>query len=275
MAIIEGGVVIQDGVPRAVNPFGKVRVVRAGESIQTAINAMAAGDTLYIEPGDYDEAISIVTDNLTLIGIGSRGAVAIAPSAANGIAVLIDGTGAGGRVEEVTLINIGGEGKGTGGGLHVKGNIRRLRFAGCKFEGGTFGAKFESTANGSVGDVIADDCEFAWTTSGVHITASGGGDPVTNLWLRHCTWHDCSAEWILSDVAHTTGLQVLAGVFAKEEDASAPVAGQIDVAVASSEGIFADCIFDLATMAIATLIIAAGIRWVGNKTEAGVGGRPA
>ena len=275
MGIIEGGVVILDGIPRSFNPFGKTRRVQSGTTIQSVVNAAAAGDVIYIDGGDYDEQVSITKDNLTLVGVGSRGAVAIAPTAANPKAITIDGTGAGGRVEEVTLINLGCEGSGTGGGLHVKGDIRRIRFYGCKLEGGAFGCKLESTAQGSVGDLRFEDCEFAWTTTGLHLTASGGGDPVTNVYVRGGLFHYCSAEWILSDVAHTTGLWVAESLFAKEEDASAPVAGQLDVAVASSEGLFAGNFFDLATMASATLVIASGIRWVGNMTEAGVGGRPA
>lgn len=274
--IIQGGVVIEDGIPRPVDPFAKVRIVLSSATIQAAINAAAAGDIIYIQPGDYDEALSITKDNLTLVGLGARGAVAVAPSAANGIAILIDGTGAGGRVEEVTLVNIGGEGNGTGGGLHVKGNVRRFRAYGCKFEGGEFGVKLESTGADplTVGDTRFEDCEFAWTNTGLHLSVTGAGDPVTQTSLRHCLFHDCATEWILSNGAYTTGLWVKDCVFAKEEDASAPVAGQLDVAVAGSEGIFAGNAFDLATMAIATLVIADGIRWVGNTTEAGVGGRP-
>lgn len=272
MGIIEGGVVIEDGIPRSVNPFGKTRRVQAGTTIQSVINAASAGDVIYIDAGDYDEAVTITTDNLTLVGIGSRGAVAIAPSAANAKAITIDGTAS--RIEEVTLVNIGGEGNGTGGGLHVKANIRRLRFAGCKFEGGVFGAKLESTAAGSVGDVIFDDVEFAWTTTGLHLTASGGGDPVTNVQVRRSLFHNNTGRCILSDVAHTTDLTVSDCIFAGDEAAAAPTNEFVKVDVASTSGLFARNSFYLATMAVAKLAIAAGVLWVGNTTEAGVGGRP-
>lgn len=275
MAIIEAGVVIEGGIPRSLNPFATVRRVPSGTTIQSVVNAAVAGDIIAIEPGDYDEQLSIVKDNLTLVGLGGRGAVAIAPSAANPTAIKIDGSGAGGRVEEVTLINIGGEALGTGLGLHILSDNRRHRFYGCKFEGGTSAVKLESDATGALGDSRFEDCEFAWTTRGLHITASGGGDPITQTYLRDCLFHNCSAKWILSDVAHTTGLWVKRCLFALEEDASAPAANQLDVAIASSEGIFADNEFAIATMAVANLAIAAGILWVGNKTEAGIGGRPA
>lgn len=277
MAIIQGGVVIQDGIPRPVDPFARVRHVRSGETIQSAVNAAAAGDIIYIDAADYDEQVSITKDNLTLVGLGSRGAVAIAPSAANGIAITVDGTGAGGRVEEVTLINIGGEGNGNGGGIHVKGNIRRLRAYSCKFEGGVFANKLESTGADplTVADSRFEDCEFAWTTTGFDIVVSGAGDPVTQTLLRHCLFHNCSGKWLRALTVHTTGLWVYDCIFAREEDASAPVASSIDVQIANSEGIFAGNYFALATMDVATLSIAAGILWVGNMTEAGIGGRPA
>lgn len=243
-------------------------------TIGQAMTNAQANDAIHIAAGDYDEVVTINKDNLTLIGVGPRGSVAVAPSGANDIAIVIDGTGAGGRVEEVSLTNIGGEGKGTGGGLHIKGDIRRLRFYGCKFEGGTFGVKLESTALGAVSDLHFDDVEFAWTTRGLHITASGGGDPVTNIWVREGIFHNNSLKWILADVAHTTGLIVKDSVFDLEEDGSAAASNQLDVAVASSQGIFSNNSFALATMAVAKLAIAAGILWVGNKTEAGVGGRP-
>lgn len=274
MSVIEGGVVIEGGIPRSLNPFATVRRVLSGGSIQTAHDAAVAGDIIAIEPGEYDEAVVITKNNLVIVGLGVEGAVAVAPSASDGIAWTIDGT-AGARVKEVGLVNLGGEGNGNGGGLHIKGDIRRIRLAGGKYEGGTFGMKLESTAQGSVGDIRMRKTELGWTTRGLHITASGGGDPVTNVRGHKLLLHNCSAKWILSDVAHTTGLWITKTYFAKEEDASAPVAGQLDVAVASSEGLFAGNYFDLDTMAVATLVIAAGIRWVGNMTEAGVGGRPA
>lgn len=279
MGVINTPNALPGSIPRELlaNPFKSRRYVNSGATIQAAIDAAAAGDIILIEPGDYNEALSVTKDNLTFIGLGPPGSVAVAPSAANAVAWTIDGTGAGGRVEEVALYNVGGEGNGTGGGLHLKGNIRRFRAQDCKFEGGAFGAKLESTGADplTVADTRFENCEFSWTTTGLHLSVTGAGDPVTQTFLRGCLFHNCSSEWILSDGAFTTGLWVRGCVFAREEDASAPVAGQLDVAVAGSEGIFANNYFALATMASATLVIAAGILWVGNVTEAGVGGRPA
>jgi hypothetical protein len=275
MGIIQG-TGIAGSIPRGepYNPFEDRLYVPNTTTIQSVVDIASAGDTIYIEPGDYAETVTISTDNLTLIGTGQRGSVAVAPAGANDIAVVIDGTTSG-RVEEVTLINIGGEGAGTGGGLHVKGDIRRFSAYGCKFEGGTFGLKLESTAAGAIADSRFEDCEFVWTGTGVHITASGGGDPVTQSYFRDCVFHNNTARMMLSDVSHTTGLIVKDSIFSLEEDASQPTSEFVKVDVASSEGLFAGNYFALATMAVADLAIAAGVLWVGNVTEAGVGGRPA
>src|SRR5688572_20564979 len=72
-------------------------------TVQAAHDAASAGDTILVGPGDYDEALVITKDNLTIVGDGPRGSVSIVPDATNGIAITIDGTTAGGRVEEVSL----------------------------------------------------------------------------------------------------------------------------------------------------------------------------
>jgi parallel beta-helix repeat protein len=55
----------------------RTHVVRPGESIQAAIDAARPGDTILVKPGEYTEALTITTDNLTLKG--SRGTVLTMP----------------------------------------------------------------------------------------------------------------------------------------------------------------------------------------------------
>jgi parallel beta-helix repeat protein len=55
----------------------KTHVVRPGGSIQAAIDAARPGDTILVKPGEYAEALTITTDDLTLKG--SRGTVLTMP----------------------------------------------------------------------------------------------------------------------------------------------------------------------------------------------------
>ncbi|MFF7968467.1 nitrous oxide reductase family maturation protein NosD [Streptomyces sp. NPDC007903] len=47
-------------------------VVRPGESIQKAVDAARAGDTVLVLPGTYHESVQIGTDRITLRGTGAR-----------------------------------------------------------------------------------------------------------------------------------------------------------------------------------------------------------
>lgn len=238
------------------------------------------GDIIFVAPGDYDEAVSVVKSDVMIYGTGNRGAVAVAPSATDGIAITVEGTAAA-RTSNVTFYNIGGEGNGTGGGLHVKGNIRRFRAYGCKFEGGAFGAKLESTAAGSVGDTIMRDCEYAWTTTALHLLASGGGDPVTQTYIYDSLFHNYTADGVLSTVAFAADLWLVGNVFANQEDATEPTQ-YLDIAVASTTGFVADNVFATTVFSTAKFAIAAGIIFANNISQAenpsaavgGASGRP-
>ncbi|MFE9725006.1 nitrous oxide reductase family maturation protein NosD [Streptomyces sp. NPDC005794] len=58
------------------------RVVRPGESIQSAVDASKPGDTVVVLPGTYRESVLITKPGLTLRGTGER--TVIAPAAAKG-----------------------------------------------------------------------------------------------------------------------------------------------------------------------------------------------
>lgn len=241
---------------------GNVVVARTGGdfdsgylTIQAAHDAASAGDRILVAPGDYEETVTITKDNLTFVGAGARGSVSVAPGG-NGIAWVIDGTTASGRVEEVEFHNIGGEGAGTGGGIHIKGNIRRIRAYECKFEGGAFAAKLESTAAGSVADVQFRDCEFAWTTTGVSILASGGGDPVTQLDFIECWWHNCVADGVKGTVVAAVNIHLHECRFDDLEDGTAPTGKYVDLQVAGTTGTLTGCYFPVAVNG-AKVIVAA------------------
>ncbi|MEU8707884.1 right-handed parallel beta-helix repeat-containing protein [Streptomyces sp. NPDC048565] len=57
-------------------------VVRPGDSIQSAVDAAQAGDTIVILPGTYRESVLVTKPGLTLLGTGER--TVITPAAADG-----------------------------------------------------------------------------------------------------------------------------------------------------------------------------------------------
>jgi hypothetical protein len=233
----------------------------AKATIAAAITAASAGDTIYIAPGSYDEQVTVSKAKLTLVGAGNRGTVAVAPSASNPTAVKV-------TVDDVTLINIGCEGDGTGGGLHLQGDVDRFRAYGCKIEGGAFAAKLESTASGAVSDTRFDDCEFAWTGTAIHFVVTGGGDPVTQTYIKKCLFHNYTAAAINVDTTHTADLWVEDCFFGRQEDGTEPT-DYILANVASTTGFFSGNMFATATNATGVLTIASGVIWSANATEAG------
>lgn len=162
-----------------------------------ALTKMVAFDHLYVAPGKYDEQVTIPRSlgNIVIIGSGGRGAAFIEPSAANGIGLTNHG-------RDVTLINLGCAGNGTGAGLVSTG--RRLRADGCKFEAGGDGADAVRLSLGTVAqidaatrdkgdDTLFEDCEIAYALNGVLLTGTDFG-AVTQNFFKHCYFHSLSAS---------------------------------------------------------------------------------
>lgn len=267
MGVIEGGVIIIDGIPRPVDPFARVRRVPSASTIQAAVNAADAGDILYIEPGAYVETVT-VSKRLTLVGLGGRGAAYIEPTAAGAEGMLINAS-------DVTLINLGVAGKSDSDyALRVNGNGaakngKRFRAYGCKFEGPTGTVVLlDGDANYNVSDALFEDCEFAWGGSGILFDDSGYGYP-TQIRLRRCWFHNLTAVHVgLAAGGGVVNLELTDCVHDNDEAGAAPT-DYIKVDRAGDTGIISGCRFATATNASGVLTIAAGIKWAANATEAG------
>lgn len=250
----------------------------AYDTLTKAVAVAVSGDVVVVAPGSYDEALVIDVSGVTFVGAGRRGSASVAPSTVDAVAITVDGSAA--RVSGVQLLNLGAEGNGTGGGLHVKGDIRGFRAYGCKFEGGAFAAKLESTADGDVADTILQDNEFAWTTTALDIVVSGGGDPVTQTLVKGNLFHNYTDDGVVNSGAHSADLWIVENVFANQEDGSEPTQ-YLDIDVASTTGVVTGNKFATTVLAAAKLALAAGVLFVGNYAEAegpatggGTSGRP-
>lgn len=253
--------------------------VRTGKSfsaafatIGAALDAASAYDVILVEAGDYDETVTITKDNITIIGVGARTSVSVAPTTANANAVVIDGTTAAGRIEEVTLININGDADGTGIGLYAKGNIRRIRVHECKFEAAdTTGTaiKLESTVAGSIGDVLLDDTEVCWAATGLSLEVSGGGDPQTEVFIQDCRFHNLVANHIINATASTASFELRDTTFANLEAGTAPTGLYVDLRAGTSTGLIAGCYFPAAVNG-GKVLVDAGVSVVGCYFTGGI-----
>ena len=252
----------------------------AFKTVAEAVLAASANDVIFVAPGAYAEnvVIPVTKPNLTVIGAGGRGSTFI-QALTNGVALTV-------HSKDVTAVNIGCEGDGTGGGAHILG--RRFRGIDCKFEGGADALKVgpasvaaqNATNDNDASDNIYVRCEIAWSTDGVVLMASDYG-AVTQPRFYDCWSHDLTNHITEELQAGATAsimfrdLEVHAHRFLRAEDGSAATAYVELNASNTNTGLFSDSVIAHATMASAVLQIGNGVLWVGNKTEAGVGGRPA
>lgn len=242
-----------------VNP-GTVTVARNGLAfdsgfltIQAAVNAARAGDRIIVAPGVYDEAVTIANakTNLAIIGVGTRLAVAIQPSAANATALTVN-------ADDFTLINVDVATNGTGKAAIVTG--RRFNARACKFEGGNYclvigpGTVAQVAAgtheNGS--DSLVEDSEFAWSANGVLLQASDYGGTTQNR-FRRCAFHNLTTSAFEesdgtggSAAVHYFNLEVTDCVFDTAEDGTVPTKWVSLNDNNANTGVFSGCRFPTA-----------------------------
>lgn len=234
------------------------------DSIQQAINLMRSRDILFLGPQGFTEgnlSIPASLTNITIIGAGNRGECFIEPatSADEGLEVLADG---------VTLVNVGVADGGTGDyGLSIGSaavSPDRFRAYGCKFEGSAIGARLYGA-----GDVLLDDCEFAWANVGLQLRANNNGF-VTQAFIQRSRFHNnataCLSQNAVAQVVNN--LQLWNNIFDQLEDGTEPT-DFILLEDNGNTGIIAGNMFAIATNATAKLTIGTGLMWGPNGTEAG------
>lgn len=246
----------------------------ATQTVQAAIDAANPGDHIVIPVGTYSEEILIphTLSGIVIEGDGGRGAVAIEADT--------DGVALTNHADDVTLINVGCAGDGTGGGIVNTG--RRFRTQGCKIEGGALAM---SLSLGTVAQIAAhsrgkgDDCwfidtEFCWATTGVKLTGTDYG-AVTQIRFRDCTFHDNTA----ADFEEATGSGGAVGVhfkdldigdctFLRQEDGTEPTKYLSLNDDNGNKGVVHGCSFPTA-LAGGKNLVSTGLIWVGNRHTGG------
>lgn len=237
---------------------------RRVDTIADAFNVMSPKDILFLGPQRHSEGnlvIPATLTNITIIGSGNRGACFIEPSVAGdeGLQVLAD---------DVTLINVGVADGGAGDyGLSVGSadvSPDRFRAYGCKFEGSAVGARLHGA-----GDVLLDDCEFAWANVGLQFRSNNVGF-VTQAFIQRSRFHNnataCISEFAAAQ--QVNNLQLWNNIFDQLEDGTEPT-DFILLSDNGNTGVIAGNMFAIATNATAKLTIGTGLMWGPNGTEAG------
>lgn len=177
---------------------------KAYSTIQKAVDNATRGTVIIVAPGQYDETVTISRTsahaNLTIMGMGGRGAAFIEPSTEDAAGMVV-------HADDVTLINLGvaAEDETSAVALTVTG--ARFRATGCKIEGGAkqlvIGpgtvAQEAAGTHGDAGDALFQDCEFCWGTDGIHLTCTDYG-AVTQCRIERCRFHNISGKHITETV---------------------------------------------------------------------------
>ena len=249
------------------------RLSRAFKTATYALTRMTDHDALLFTPGGYNEALTIprALDNVVLFGLGGRGAAYIAPSTTNATALTIE-------ADDVTVINVGADGDGTGDGCLNRG--ARTRLIGCKIEGGTIGlrltlgtvAQIAALTHGKGADLWITDCEIAWNTKGVQLVATDYG-ALTQVRFRRCVFHDNTA----ADFEESGGtvsiryrdLDIGACNFLRQEDGTEPTAYILLNDDNGNKGVVHGCTFPSA-LAGGKNLVSTGLIWTGNLHTGGI-----
>lgn len=255
-------------------------IERPFATIQKAVNSAKRGSVILVAPGQYDETVTIsrttASSNLTIVGMGGRGAAYIEPSTEDAAGMVV-------HADDVTLINIGvaAEDETSAAALTVTGS--RFRAYGCKIEGGATQvvigpgtvAQEAAGTHGVGADWLFRDCEFAWGADGIVLTCTDYG-AVTQGRIERSRFHNLTSKHITEAV----GSGGSAGVafrnivivdcdFDDLEDGTAPT-NYIDLnGDNANTGIVTRCSFPVAINGGLNLVSTA-MHWVSNYHTGGV-----
>lgn len=267
-----GAGILQGGYPFARNVYMVgANVPTFAQSMPTIAAALAIavdGDVIMLGPQRHQEGnltLAEGKDNITIIGMGNRGAAYIEPANAGdeGLQVLGD---------DCTLINVGVAGNATGDyGLKVGSSTAtpsRFRAYGCKFEGPTGANPAAAVVLQQTGDTILEDCEFAWNSNAL-LLAAGGSSQVTQTLISKCRFHNSTTVHIgVTAASLGNDLWIYNNYFGEDESGVAPT----DFLLLSDNAItghIAGNFFATATNATGVITIGTGLIYGPNGTEAG------
>lgn len=238
--------------------------IRHIDTLANALGMLIPKDVIVLGPQAYEEGnlvLPATATGVTIIGAGPRGSCFIEPSVAGdeGLQILAD---------DVTLVNVGVADGGSGDyGLSVGSQTvspDRFRAYGCKFEGSAIGARLHGA-----GDILLDDCEFAWANIGLELRPNDNGF-VTQAFIQRSRFHNNATACLSQSAAAqvVNNLQLWNNIFDQLEDGTEPT-DFILLADNANTGIIGGNIFAIATNASAKLTIGTGLMWGPNGTEAG------
>lgn len=253
-----------------------IQYATASGTLQAAINQAPSNTMIVLGPGEYDEAVVIpaTKNNLILYCPWGRGAAFIAPSTT-------DAVGLTNNADDVSIINIGLDGDGTGAGFINTGS--RFRLYSCKIEGDDVGGQLRpgtvateaAGTEGRCGDIYCFDCEFVWAATGLIVTGTDFG-AVTQAVFEKCRfWNNatkCVTETVGSGGSAAVtffNLQFIDCVFDDIEDGTAPT-NYIDLnADNANSGMVTRCSFPTAINSAKNLVSTA-MHWVCNYHTGGI-----
>lgn len=233
--------------------------IRRVDTIQAAASLMIERDVLIIGPGEYDENVTLTNVNkATIIGAGGPDSVRIT-ALTNGRALTIDGC------QDLNIVNLNLEGRGTGGALRLTGQIRRLHADFCRFHGGDTGILVDPAAGGQIVDAYITNSIIALLTTGISNTV-GGGDPTHRLIVESCKLFGITTDCIVSAGA-AINTMILNSLFANDGDTEPTRFIKLDGA--GDSGLVAGNQFATPTNANTKFVLDADVMWGANATEAG------